>query len=366
MALIGTGASGIQCLPPLAESSKLVYVFQRTPSAVGERGNCPTHSEFADALKPGWQRSRMDNFQAIMLGRSVDGGDQIDDGWTRHYALVNNPPRRKGMSLTEYIERAESIDYKVMDEHRRRVEQLVEDQDTAEILKPYYRYICKRPCFHDEYLSAYNNANVALVDCPAGIERITKDGPVVNGRQYGVDCIVYGTGFEPERTPLYRRAGHDIVGRGGVTLAQKWADGATSLFGIMTRGFPNLFLMPAPTQQAVVTVNYTQLAMAGAQFVAGAVKMLSDRKVEVFDVSAQAEKAWTQKIVDSYVSGTEVMSACTPSRINNEGHPELVNPRDGNYGGGFGDWFGYRDLLEKWVGDGRFEGLILETRSGAS
>ena len=133
----------------------------------------------------------------------------------------------------------------------------------------------------------------------------------------------------------------------------------TSLFGIMTE-VSQPPSDPAPNQQSVVTVNYTQLAMAGAQFVAGAVKMLSDRKVEVFDVSAQAEKAWTQKIVDSYVSGTEVMSACTPSRINNEGHPELVNPRDGNYGGGFGDWFGYRDLLEKWVGDGRFEGLILE------
>jgi cation diffusion facilitator CzcD-associated flavoprotein CzcO len=364
VALIGTGASGIQCLPPLAESAKQVFVFQRTPSAIGERGNRPTLEDFAATLEPGWQKARNDNFQAIMLGRAAEV-DQVDDGWTHHYAVVNNPPRRKGMSLAEYIENAEAIDYRIMDEHRRRVEHLVEDPETAEILKPYYRYICKRPCFHDEYLSAYNCPNVTLIDCPAGMERITEAGPVVNGQEYAVDCIVYGTGFEPERTPLARRAGHDIVGRDGVTLAEKWADGAASLYGIMSRGFPNLFLMPAPTQQAVVTVNYTQLAVAGAEFVTGAISLLRKQGVEAFDVSAQAEEAWTQKIVDSYVAGTTVMAACTPSRINNEGHPETINPRDGNYGGGFGDWFGYRDLLERWVADGRFEGLELEVPSSA-
>ena len=359
VALIGTGASGIQVLPPLAASAKHVYVFQRTPSAIGERGNRSTEPEFADRLEPGWQKARMDNFQAIMVGRSVDE-DQVDDGWTHHYALVNNPPRRPGMTLAEFIENAEAIDYAVMEEHRHRVEELVEDPETAEILKPYYRYICKRPCFHDEYLSAYNCPNVTLVDCPAGLERITETGPVVSGQLYEVDCIIYGTGFEPERTPLYRRAGHDIVGREGVTLAEKWADGAASLYGVMTRGFPNLFLMPAPTQQAVVTVNYTQLAVAGAEFVTGAISLLRKQGVEAFDVSAQAEEAWTQKIVDSHAPGTAVMRACTPSRINNEGHPETINPRDGNFGSGFGDWFGYRGLLESWVAEGRLEGLELE------
>ncbi len=171
------------------------------------------------------------------------------------------------MTTAEYLRSAEEFDYEIMEEHRRRVEELVADPAKAEILKPYYRYLCKRPCFHDEYLPAFNNPNVTLVDCPAGIERITEQGPVVDGKQYEVDCIIYGTGFEAELTPLYRRAGHEIVGRGGVTLAEKWADGAASLFGMMSRGFPNMFVMPAPGQQAVVTVNYTQLAVLGAEFV---------------------------------------------------------------------------------------------------
>jgi len=365
VALMGTGATGIQCVPPLAETAEHVYVFQRTPSAIGERGNRPTDPEFARGLEPGWQRARMDNFQAIMLGKPVEV-DLVDDGWTHHYAAVQHPPRREGMTAAEYLRSAEEFDYGIMEAHRRRVEELVADPETAETLKPYYRYLCKRPCFHDEYLQAFNNRNVTLIGCPTGIERITEQGPVVDGRQYEVDCIIYGTGFQPELTPLFRRAGHDIVGRGGVTLADKWADGAASLFGMMSRGFPNLFAMPAPGQQAVVTVNYTQLAVLGAEVVGRAVGLLEQRSVEVFDVSAEAEEAWTKEIVGSFVDGSAVMSLCTPSRINNEGHPEALNPRNGNYGRGMGDWFGYRQLLEQWLEAGTFEGLELEVRSPAS
>ena len=214
VALIGTGASGLQCLPPLAESAKHVYVFQRTPSAIGVRGNRTTDPSFAKSLQPGWQKARMDNFQSIMLGRPVDA-DLTDDGWTRHYATIQNPPRRKGMSVEEFIRNAEEIDFGIMEEHRQRIDQLVTNPDVAAKLKPYYRYLCKRPCFHDEYFDAFNRLNVTLIDCPAGIERISEQGPIVDGQQYDVDCIVYGTGFEAEVTPLPRRVGHDIVGRDG-------------------------------------------------------------------------------------------------------------------------------------------------------
>jgi len=115
-----------------------------------------------------------------------------------------------------------------------------------------------------------------------------------------------------------------------------------------------------------VTVNYTQLALLGAEFIGGAVGLLERRGVEVFDVSAEAEEAWTQKVVDSFIDGSAVMSACTPSRINNEGHPETLNPRNGNYGRRFGDWFAYRDRLEKWLEAGGLEGLDLKVRSTAS
>jgi cyclohexanone monooxygenase/pentalenolactone D synthase len=246
-----------------------------------------------------------------------------------------------------------------MEEHRARVDEIVADPTTAAILKPYYRYLCKRPCFHDEYLGAFNEPNVSLIDCPAGFDRITAQGPVVDGQQFEVDCIIYGTGFEGERTPLARRAAHDIVGRDGVTIAEKWSDGVSTLFGMMSRGFPNMFIMPAPEQQAVVTVNYTQLAVLGGDFVGRLVGLLGKRGVEVFDVSAEAEQEWRDGIVRSFVDASGVMSACTPSRVNNEGHPEALNPCNANYGGGFGDYFAYRELLENWLDAERFEGLEL-------
>ena len=365
VALVGNGASGIQCVPPLAASARHVFVFQRTPSAVGERGNRPTDPAFASSLEPGWQRERMDNFQAIILGRPVES-DLVDDGWTHNWAATHNVPRQATASVADIMRQAEEIDFAIMEAHRRRIEQLVEDPTTAESLKPYYRYLCKRPCFHDEYLPAFNNSNVTLVDCPAGVERITDKGPVVEGRQYEVDCIIYATGFEAEVTPLPRRAGHDVVGRDGITLAEKFADGAATLFGMMIRGFPNMFVMPAPGQQAVVTVNYTQLAVFGSEFVGRCVRLLRAKGVEAFDVSAEAEREWTQQIVDKFVDPSAVMSVCTPSRLNYEGHPESFNPRNGNYGGGMGDWFAYRELLEQWIRAGRFEGLELEVRSPAS
>ncbi len=266
------------------------------------------------------------------------------------------------MTIEEYLRNGEEIDFGIMEEHRRRVEQLVDDPATAEILKPYYRYLCKRPCFHDEYLPALNDPKVTVVDCPAGIERVTVQGPVVDGEQYEVDCLVYGTGFEAELTPLFRRAGHDIIGRDGITLAEDWADGANSLFGMMSRGFPNMFVMPAPGQQAVVTVNYTQLAVLGAEFVGGAVGLLEQRGTKVFDVSAEAQEEWGRKIIDSFVDASGVMSACTPSRINQEGNPQGLNPRNGNYGRGLGDYFAYRELLEQWLDKADFDGLELDER----
>jgi cation diffusion facilitator CzcD-associated flavoprotein CzcO len=342
--VVGTGATGIQCVPALAAAARHLYVFQRTPSAIGVRGNRPTDPGFAAACRPGWQQDRMDNFQAVMLGRPVDA-DLVDDGWTHHYAIA-----QRG---------AEDVDFRIMEEHRSRVAEIVGEPAIAEILKPYYRYTCKRPCFHDEYLLAFNEPDVTLVDCPGGFDEVTEQGPVVAGRQYEVDCLVYATGFEAELTPLPRRAGHDIVGRDGVTLAERWADGAASLYGMMVRGFPNLFAMPAPGQQAVVTVNYTQLAVLGAEVVGRLVGLLEAKGVSRCEVTAEAEEAWTQGIVDSFVDASRILSSCTPSRINMEGHPERANPRNGNYGRGFGDYFAYRDLLIEWLDRGDLDGLEL-------
>ncbi len=357
--IIGTGASAIQAVPPLAESAKHLYVFQRTPSAVGVRGNRPTPPDFAEDLEPGWQRKRMENFSAVMSGVPVER-DLTDDGWTHHMAKLANPEISEGMSMDDVVLMVEELDDLVMEEHRSRVSEIVHDQRVAESLKPYYRYLCKRPCFHDEYLPAFNRDNVTLIDSPAGIERVTERGVVVGGKEIALDCIIYATGFEAELTPLPRRAMHPIIGRDGVTLADKFAEGPITLYGIMTSGFPNMFLMPAPGLQSVVTVNYTHLAVEGAEHIAATIAMLERRGVRFADVLPEAEAAWTADVVRTFEDITDFMAACTPSRLNFEGDLSKVNPRRGNYGAGFGDFFGYQKLLRDWRARGDFAGLRLE------
>jgi len=354
--VIGTGASAIQSLRPLSESAKQVYVLQRTPNAIGVRGDCPTPPDFCETLEPGWQKKRMDNFQAVILGLPVEA-DLVDDGWTRDFARTRRLQRDPSWSPREYGQRIEEVDFEIMEEHRTRVGDLVHDADTAAALKPYFRYMCKRPLFHDEFLQAFNNPNVTLIDCSGGIERVTDRGVLVNGEELELDCIIYATGFEAEMTPLPRRVNHNVIGSGGVTLAEKWADGSASLWGMASSGFPNMFIMPAPGQQAVVTVNYTHLAMEGAEHIAQTVALLKDQNVEWCDVTPEAENAWCQSIIDTWIDGTAAMADCTPSRINNEGRPEDMRPRDGNWGGGFGDFFGYRQLLADWRNAGDFAGF---------
>jgi len=360
--LIGTGGSAIQTVAPLAESAKHLYVFQRTPSAIGVRSNRPTPPDFAEHLEAGWQRQRMENFSAVMTGVPVDR-DLVDDGWTHHMAKLNHPEVRPGDSPEHVARKMEELDFQIMEEHRARVSEIVHDQSVAEKLKPYYRYLCKRPLFHDEYLQTFNRDNVTLVHAPAGIDQITERSVVVDGNEYAVDCLVYATGFEAELTPFPRRATHPIIGRGGMTIAEKFADGPITLHGMMTGGFPNMFIMPTPGFQAVVTVNYTHLAVEGAEHIAATIAALEQRGVRVADVTPEAEQAWTAEIVSTFRDTTEFMAACTPSRINFEGDMSRVNPRVGHYGGGMGDFFGWQELLREWRTSGRFEGLALEGRA---
>jgi cation diffusion facilitator CzcD-associated flavoprotein CzcO len=355
--VIGTGASAVQAIPPLGASAKHVYAFQRTPSAIGWRGNGPTGKQFSDQLRPGWQQERMENFTAVMMGKPVE--DQVGDAWSQYMGRLLAPPVGPDQTPEEIASWLERFDYGVMEEHRHRIDASVDDPVVAEMLKPYYRYLCKRPLFHDEYLGTFNRPNVTLVDCPVGVERITAHGALANGTEYELDCIVYATGFEGEATPFARRAAHPIIGRGGITIEEKWKDGVASLHGLTTRDFPNMFVMPAPVQQAVISVNYTHVIMIGAEHIAATIAALDDRGVRVFAVREDAEKDWTDTIQSFSTDASTFMAACTPSRLNFEGHPEYANPRNGQFGRGQGDVFGYQQLLADWLAAGDFSGWDL-------
>ena len=256
--IIGTGATAVQCVPHLGAAAKHLYVFQRTPSSIDVRDNRPTDPAWAAGLGAGWQRRRMDNFNNLVSG-VFEPEDLVNDGWTdivgKLLLRLNETAADGGeVNVTETLELA---DFEKMEQIRARVETLVGDPAAAAALKPYYRQFCKRPCFHDEYLQTFNRPNVTLVDTDGkGVERITPHAVVAAGREYPLDCLIYATGFEVG-TEYARRAGYEIHGRDGLTLTEKWRDGAATLHGFYSRGFPNCFIVSLV--QSGFSVNFPHM-----------------------------------------------------------------------------------------------------------
>ena len=280
--IIGTGATAVQCVPHLGESAKELYVFQRTPSSVDVRNNAETDPAWAASLEPGWQQRRMENFNILVSGGDQDE-DLVKDGWTDIFRNVTpiatkKAARQLGRRLTpeERAELLELADFKKMEQVRARVDEIVKDPATAEKLKPWYRQFCKRPCFHDEYLPTYNRPNVHLVDTGGqGVQQITEKGVVVDGKEYELDCIVFATGFEVGTT-YTRRAGYDIVGKGGKTLSHKWSEGLRTLHGLQTNGFPNCFFLGFT--QTAVTVSVPMALNEQAKHIVHMITEARDRK----------------------------------------------------------------------------------------
>src|SRR5277367_5645130 len=259
IAVIGTGATAIQCVPHLGAAAKQLYVFQRTPSSVDVRGNKPTDPDWAASLTPGWQKRRMENFNILVSG-GVQDEDLVSDGWTdiiRNLISIAAVRGDKPMTMEELVQTMELADFRKMNQVRGRVDALVRDRDAAEALKPWYRQFCKRPTFNDDYLPTFNRDNVTLVDTAGkGVERVDESGLWVDGVHYEVDCIIFATGFEVG-TSYTRRAGFEVVGRDGLTLSDHWSKGLRTLHGFYSHGFPNCFHMGV--NQSTLTPNFPHL-----------------------------------------------------------------------------------------------------------
>ena len=355
IAVIGTGATAVQCVPHLAASAEHLYVCQRTPSSIDVRDNRPTDPAWAAELKPGWQRERMNNFNALVTGQPQEV-DLVDDGWTsligKMLRLYLESQEGEALSLPDIMDLA---NLEKMNELRARIEALVENPETSEALKPWYRMFCKRPCFHDQYLQTFNRNNVTLIDTNGqGVERITESGVVVGGVEYEVDCIVYATGFEVG-TGFQRISGFEIFGRDGLSLTAKWADGIRTLHGMHIHGFPNCFLMS--TIQGGFTVNYPHMLDEVATHVAHIVGHALAIEKEVVETSAEAEASWVQTILDKGVRGGIIGDqTCTPGYYNNEGKPREHFEQMVSYGDGPIPFF---NLLAKWRDTGDFAGLSI-------
>jgi len=367
VAVIGTGASAIQIVPFLGRDAQHLYVFQRTPSSVDERANKLTDPVWAKSLKPGWQKERQANFHFWAyepFPLAPKGPDAICDFWTEIGRNMASKLAARGnpqLTIEELIELREQEDYRVMERLRRRVDDLVEDEATAESLKPYYRFLCKRPCSNDDFLPTFNRPNVTLVDVSdaKGVERITAQGIVANGVEYEVDCIIYASGFEIS-TEISRRYGiAAIEGRDGLSLYTQWGDGYRTLHGMTSHGFPNQFF--TGFTQGGVGANNTAMYEQQATHIAYIVKETLARGAVTVEPSQKAQDQWVKTIRDNAIPSGQFLEECTPGYYNNEGGGGGQGIRSAigePYGPGF---YAFDQLIQDWRDKGDLEGLVLGT-----
>ncbi len=366
--VIGTGATGIQCIPRVAESAEHLYVFQRTPSAVDRRDNRATDPAWASSLTPGWQKRRMDNFNVLVNAGEQDE-DLVDDGWTRAFkaltiTAVKEESRRLGRRLTpqERTDLLEQSDFTVMEQIRRRVDDIVEDPEVAAALKPWYHRFCKRPGFHDEFLPTFNRPNVTLVDTDGrGVDRITERGPVVGEREYPVDCLIFATGFEVG-TDYTRRASYDVIGRNGTRLSEKWHDGLRTFHGLFSADFPNCFFLGMT--QTGVTVNFSHMLDEQARHLAYVLQQVRRLGASTVEATPEAETNWVAEIRRLSGWSDRFTAECTPSFFNSEGRADDNNGIWANtYGAGPVKFF---ELLRAWRDDANLAGLRIEAEHKSS
>jgi cation diffusion facilitator CzcD-associated flavoprotein CzcO len=360
VAIVGTGATAIQAVPHLAKYAEHLYVVQRTPSSVDERPNPPTSAEWAQSLQPGWQQQRQANFhRAAMEFLQPGETDLVCDIWTeisRNLAAELAAEGWPQLTIEQFMARREVIDFRVMERLRQRVDQLVHDKRVAEALKPYYRFLCKRPLSSDDFYPTFNRSNVQLVDVSdtKGVERITATGFVANGKELAVDCMIFASGFEVT-SDLRRRWGIDVLqGRGGKSIYDHWPEGYETLHGTMTHGFPNQFYVGyiQGGLNASVTEQFGQQGYHIAYIISEALK----RGAASVEPSKQAQDEYVRHFRELEIDLSEFQRTCPPGYFNNEGE---VKPKWALFRGYGPGWDAFQKLLREWRDKGDMAGLVL-------
>jgi cation diffusion facilitator CzcD-associated flavoprotein CzcO len=330
--VIGTGASAVQAVPELGRKARELYVFQRTPSSIDIREDWPTDPNWARRLQPGWQTKRREKVLAA-IERSPAEQARLD-----------------AMSREDKIRAQENANIDYMMRIHRRIEKEVKEPVTADALKPWYMFMCKRPCFHNDYLPAFNLPQVTLVDTHGqGITQITEQGPLFDGEQYELDLLIYATGFEVQKTGIYNQ----IVGRNGLNLEDKYGEGVRTLLGIHTHGFPNLFIMGG--YQASFRFNLTDVLQIQGDHIAGCIDHVRRNGHRSMNVTSDAEEWWVQEVIANRGKTTR-SEDCTPGYYNFEG--ESQRRQDGNYNGSYAGYIAHtKNVLAKIEEHFAFTGL---------
>lgn len=329
VAVVGSGATGVQVVSALAPVTGHLSVIQRTPTAfLGNRATTSTNPEWVASLPQGWQHTRRRNYDANTSG-VIQPEDIVRDVTTTTFRALSTAEHvlRSDVSVFDLDPETaqlalELADMDVMERARAYVRNQVEDPEVAAKLEPWFAFRCRRSTFDDGYLAAFNRDNVKLIDAPGnGLERIEGSRLFAGGEEFEVDCIIFATGFETSQD-TGSRAGLEIVGRGGKTLREHNAAGLRSLHGVMTDDFPNLFA--TGQGQDPFALNYTSVLAVQTSHIAALLAAARERGARMIEPAAAAVEAWGKTIAESNAPFREYQRHCVPSYFNADGNLNKV------------------------------------------
>jgi cyclohexanone monooxygenase len=295
VAVIGTGATGVQAVPEIAKQAAHVYVFQRTPNYDIPGRNKPLQADYAARVKADypdlWQKARLSGFG---LPYEVEQRSAVDFTPEERQPIFEAAWAKGGFymgleTFSDYLVSKESNDT-VSEFIRDKIRAMINDPATGELLAPKdHPFFTKRPPLENGYYESFNRDNVTLLDArSAPIEEITPRGVRTGKGEYDVDAIVYATGFDAMTGTLFRMG---ITGRDGLRLRDKWADGPRTYLGLTTHGFPNLFVITGPQSPSVLS-NMPVAIEQNVEWIAGLIEYMRGHDLDVAEPAREAEDKW--------------------------------------------------------------------------
>ncbi|HEX9214908.1 MAG TPA: NAD(P)/FAD-dependent oxidoreductase [Bradyrhizobium sp.] len=353
--LIGTGSSGIQSAPIIAEQAKHLTVFQRTANfSIPARNDALTDEE-RDAFRKNYPEIRRFAREVARNGIYAEQPDRgaLDDSEDTRRAKFKARWDRGGLTFM-YVYNNLGLDLVANDTAanyvRGKITEIVNESATAKLLQPNSHPIgTKRICIDTDYFATFNRPNVSLVDIKTNpIEEITADAVRVAGRDHEVDALVMATGFDAMTGSV---AKIDISGRGGEMLNQKWVEGPRTYLGLMTAGFPNLFIITGPGSPSVLS-NMIVSIEQHVDWIADCLVHMCKQGLATMEAGREAEEKWVAH-VNEVAHGTLYPQANSwYMGANIPGKPRIFMP----YIGGVGV---YRRICDEVAAKG-YEGFVTE------
>src|SRR4051794_3039480 len=335
VAVIGTGSSGIQSVPVIAEQASQLTVFQRTPNFSIPARNATLTVEERQALRAKYPEIRRFAREESRNGIYTEMPDRgaLDDGDNERRSKYESRWAHGGltfMSVYNNLALDKAANDTAADFVCEKIAEIVKDPETAKLLQPNNHPIgSKRICIDTDYFATFNRANVKLVDIKSNpIERITANAVRVGGKDYEVDALVLATGFDAMTGSV---AKIDIRGRHGQTLNQKWAEGPKTYLGLMSAGFPNLFIITGPGSPSVLS-NMIVSIEQHVDWISDCIAYMRDRDHDTMEAQKDAEDKWVAHVNEVAHTTLYPQANSWYMGANIPGKPQIFMPYIGGVG----------------------------------